>query len=384
MDDRHQEAKAELAQRLAHGFEWPPLRFRPVDSCSPATDVGMEAGMEAAWNGHSERFRFAVQAQLQDTPRQLEAAMDRVLRQRRRGWSPLVLVPYLSEEKLQRLQAREVSGIDLCGNGFVIVPGKLLVMRTGRANRFPNTAAIKKIYNGKSSLIPRLLAIEPLQPSIGAIRDRVQALNDGHEPIALSTVSKVVAELVEQLILARRDDGGVRLRDPEKLLRELARHYDSPTISQRVTGKLSPAPDLASIQRYADDGAVLTGMSSFPLYTSQPLSLPVKLYCRDAAKLTAEMGNHFDTSSRFPNLTLLETDDWGAYFDCQRNPADWYAHPPASENGSFASKYFRAASPLQTWLELTRQETDRDREAAADMHRELLRRLHRQLESTHR
>lgn len=73
------------------------------------------------------------------------------------GLLPMVMAPHLSETKLNGLAARGVSGIDLCGNAVVLAPGEWSFYRSGKPNRFPSTAPIKKVYVGTSSLVGRIL-----------------------------------------------------------------------------------------------------------------------------------------------------------------------------------------------------------------------------------
>ena len=40
--------------------------------------------------------------------------------------NPMIIVPYLNEERLRELERENVSGVDLCGNGVVIVPDKIV------------------------------------------------------------------------------------------------------------------------------------------------------------------------------------------------------------------------------------------------------------------
>jgi len=49
----------------------------------------------------------------------------------------MIVTPYLSPERLNELEERGISGVDLSGNGIVVIPGEMFVRRTGEPNRFP-------------------------------------------------------------------------------------------------------------------------------------------------------------------------------------------------------------------------------------------------------
>ena len=35
-----------------------------------------------------------------------------------------IVTPYLSEQQLRMLESKQVSGVDLCGNGVIVVPNR--------------------------------------------------------------------------------------------------------------------------------------------------------------------------------------------------------------------------------------------------------------------
>ena len=60
-----------------------------------------------------------------------------------------------------KLEAEGVSGIDLCGNGVIVVPDQLLVLRTGFPNRFRWEGTIKNVYRKNSSIVARVFLLVP-------------------------------------------------------------------------------------------------------------------------------------------------------------------------------------------------------------------------------
>ncbi|WP_254053877.1 hypothetical protein [Singulisphaera sp. GP187] len=94
-----------------------------------------------------------IEVQRLSTPKALSEAVERVRRYARPPeFYPLVVVPYLPEARLAEFESAGVSGIDLCGNGVVVVPNELLVYRTGCPNRFRSEDEIKNVFRGNSSL----------------------------------------------------------------------------------------------------------------------------------------------------------------------------------------------------------------------------------------
>ena len=147
---------------------------------------------------------------------------------------PLVIVPYLGPKALERLIAAGVSGLDLCGNGVINVPGQWFVFRTGEKNRFPSSLPIKNIYRGASSIVARVFLLRPNYQSVNEVRDEILKRKGD---VSLSTVSKVLKALQEDLIISRNDE--IRLLQPERLLEQLQNSYRRPWTKPRLQGKIN-------------------------------------------------------------------------------------------------------------------------------------------------
>jgi hypothetical protein len=111
------------------------------------------------------------------------------------GSGPLLFLPFLSDRQLQELEREEISGIDLCGNGVVIVPYLFAVFRSGAKNRFPSSAPIKNIYRRKSSMVGRVFLIRSTYESVQEIFVEINRRNMfmrrwDSKPMSFSTVSK--------------------------------------------------------------------------------------------------------------------------------------------------------------------------------------------------
>lgn len=290
------------------------------------------------------------------TPKIFNAALNDVtLVARREELHPLLIVPYLSEDRLSDLEQNSISGIDLCGNGIVVVPDKLLVFRSGAPNRFSTSLPIKNIYRKSSSLVARIFLGCAAYKSVGDIHEEI--LQRGGS-VSLATVSRVLRVLEDELIIGRQD-GEIRLLQVEKLLNNLVANFQPPEVKRTFTGQISlPKPQImAALNEAADQQNVriaLSGAGSAGHYAVMAKEETLSIYCTAYDKLLPRLPAVSD--SFFPNLELQQTTDETAYFDIR------------NQNG------YPWASPIQTYLELMAGEK-RDRESAEQVRTRLLREL---------
>ena len=155
MEIRKQITEAEILARLRRGdFGLPPLEVEKVEVLGASRDTGVDALITFGWQ--KKRYRFGAEVRRLWTPKTVSQAADQIERTAAsQRLSPLVIVPYLDQERLRELEARGVSGIDLCGNGIVVVPGELLVFRTGSPNLYRWEGRIKNVYRGASAMVAR-------------------------------------------------------------------------------------------------------------------------------------------------------------------------------------------------------------------------------------
>ena len=152
-----------------------------------------------------------------------------------------MFLPFLSEQQLQELEQEQISGIDLCGNGVVVVPGLFAIFRSGEKNRFSSSAPIKNIYRRNSSMVARVFLSCPGYETVQEIRAEINRRNMlverwNKSPMSLSTVSKSLKTLEEDLIVERK--GMIRLLQPDKLLEKLSQNYVPPNIKDRTRIKV--------------------------------------------------------------------------------------------------------------------------------------------------
>ena len=335
------------------------LRFSPCAISSEASNGIVSAGIIDAVirvEYGERRYRFAVQCDRLGTPKVLSRMIAQALRYARPPeYYPLVVVPYLSDERLAELETAGVSGIDLCGNGVVVVPNELLVYRTGMPNPFRSEATIKNVFRGNSSLVARAFLLVPEYASVQEARREIERRGGS---VALGTVSKVCKSLESALVIENSRSEGtaarrLRLLQPDKLLDLLTANYVAPVVTGVVRGKTRLSPE--SLRRALSAGAagsklIQTGFGSVGAYAVMARETMQYFYCNDLSTAVPALGDAFEPTDRFANITLSETRDDRVYFDGRPG---------------------LVASPVQVYLELATGDK-RSQETAEQLRRAIL------------
>jgi len=345
--------EVDIESRLKRGeVEFPPLKLTWEKARSKETSTEIDGAVRVTWQ--KKTFRFAVECKRLSNPKTLREAFAQARRNiGKENLLPLVVVPYLSERSIDELESERVSGIDLCGNGIVTVPGELFVRRTGAINRFQTEGVIKNVYRNSSSVVARLFLA---QPEFDSVQDALSELVRRGGRVTLPTVSKVCKGMENDLILERKrggkteQDRGTKLRliQPEKLLERLAENYTLPNVATRLTGKLigiESAQTRELLRGWADktkNQIAITGTSSVGAYAVMAREGVQEFYCTDVAAAVRLLGDRFQPTDRFATIRLLETRDEEVYFDRRDD---------------------LIASPVQTFLELSTGDK-RDKETA--------------------
>jgi DNA-binding transcriptional ArsR family regulator len=321
--------------------------------------AGWDAVVVASWR--SQQAKFVVECKALSTPKGFDDAVRKCQDSSPpSGVLPMLLMPYLRESQLQALETKGISGVDLCGNGIVVAPGRFTVFRTGAENQFSTYSPIKNVYRKNSSMVGRVFLATPFFESVQQIREAVNARNLlltrwRRTPMGLSTVSKALKVLEEDLIVDRQM--GVRLVGPDKLLEALVDNFVRPSKEPRI--QLKVPGDRASVMQLLRARAdavslpiVATGLSSVSQYAVMQREDMLSVYCPDIATLRDSLNGK--ETDRFPNVELIESSEQPLFFDARE------------------AEGFLWASPAQAYLELMAGDK-RDQEAAEQVRDYLLR-----------
>ncbi len=353
--NRKMPTEKEMLDQLRQGkIQLPPLTFNFIgDQLSIGEDIRVDAYVEVKWQRKSARF--AVECKALSTPKFFQNSINYLKSlPLPKNMVPMLFMPFLSERQLKELEREGVSGIDLCGNCVVVSPGTFSVFRSGGKNRFPSSAAIKNIYRKNSSMVGRGFFINPDFPTVQDVRATINKRNLlvscwNKKPMSLSTVSKVLKTMVEDLIITRTET--VRLLQPDKLLEKLRENYMPPAVTQQIRLKI-PENNKSILELLAEQSQqlelpiVASGTSSVSRYAVMQRGDLLTIYCPKVEMLLEKLPG--SQSDRFPNLELLETEDEPVYFGARQEDGFWWA------------------SPLQVYMELMAGDK-RDQETAEQL-----------------
>lgn len=315
-------------------FTFPPAS---LSYFSIPETMELDGGLAVSWFNRTAKFAFEYKSL--STPKALEEATRQVITRLKKPLLPMVIVPYLSGEALDRLENQMVSGLDLCGNGVVIAQGQFWLRQGREPNRFKSSMPLRNIFRGTSSLVARCFLLRESFETLAELRQFAlaqmpESFLAGKDGAILSkgTVSKVVRILEEERIV-ERDKTRVRLLARERLLEQLQSSHrkgdnravlgKSPLTPEEIWAKLAGSQMLyvgtgtASASYYG----LISGLDRQQLYVDS-LSQASELLMLKPTRL-------------FPTVELIEEKSPVPYFNaCNDGPKRW-------------------ASLIQTWLELS-------------------------------
>ena len=351
-----------LEELRAGNVALPPfvLKYLGTERQNRVEDRVTDIFIELSWE--REKIRFAVEIKARFTPKVFQNALNQIKRiDLPKNIFPMLIFPYLGEEQLEQLEKEKVSGIDLCGNGIIVVPEKLLIVRKRcKKTVFRHTALsgifIRKIVSMATRVFfvkSQFKTVKEIHNNINACKLLVEQWNV--KPMSLSTVSKVLSTLEEDLIISRVD--GIRLLQKDTLLDKLAQNYNVlPQAQRRVRLKVSVTGGLLNnlvgkCSVALNLPIVATGKSSVNQYATMQQDDILSVYCPQVDRLLERLGG--SQTERFHNLEIVETETEFFYFDSRKK------------------KKFCWASPVQTYLELITGDK-RDRKTAEQVRRFIL------------
>lgn len=131
----------------------------------------------------------------------------------------VVAAPFVSPRAAEILKREGIGYFDLSGN-CLLVSGALFIERGGQPNAFARKATLRSLFTPAAERVLRTLLDPARRGETWTLRALAQAAYPG---VSLGQVHKVRLRLGAQAYL--QEEGGVRLREPAKLLEEWAKNY---------------------------------------------------------------------------------------------------------------------------------------------------------------
>lgn len=236
---------------------------------------------------------------------------------------PLVIAPYIGVKQAMILADKGISWIDLSGNMSVRVSSRVYIERTGKPNRFPDTAPIKKIFQGASSLVSRALLLKP--EGFSSLYEMVDFINARNAKITLSTVSKVLKSLEEDLLVTKSKKM-IYVTNAERLLERLKESYINST--ERKAGETYRfATDKHDAMFVAFNEMLSIDYVACGFYAAQIKGLAVTekitIFVRsmESVKRAAVRKQiQITPDAEFGNVSITESSDPGVWFNADIKP----------------------------------------------------------------
>jgi hypothetical protein len=213
--------------------------------------------------------------------------------------------------------------IDFSDNMRTKAPS-LYIERTGNLNKFPDTAPIKKIFQGVSSLVSRAILLKP--EGFSSLYEITDFITSRNAKITSSTVSKVLKSL-EQELLVDKSKSLICVKDPEKLLDRLTEGCINSTERKARKAYKFAADEVENIFStfykmgidYAACGfyaAKLKGLAVTNEITIFVKDIEQVRKATEYSKYKVE----FVPDAEFGNLTITKTNDPGVWFNVSKQP----------------------------------------------------------------
>lgn len=325
-----------------------------VRSCSvpDGRDKVPDARIDVSLPQETNVYRFVVESNLRSTPEVVRNAMYQAKSAQQPGEWPLIQVPFLSPDRIEELERGGVSGVDMCGNGIVVVPDRLYVMRTGAPNRYPDTRPLNNPYRGRSAMVARMLLTRPRWESLSELADATEAAGC---KVSMAQTSKTVQALKEDMIVSKSKTA-ITLSNPLSLLDRLGSEWRQLVSPRRQFLRLPPNSEWArALESNPQLQWSLTGEASVKRYTMFAQSGPRRIAVSNLSLALPLVGGVPEKVPNFADVELVETNEPGYYM-----------------GNEIAEDGVRWANKLQTWIELQAGD-GRQRDAAGDLREQLLR-----------
>jgi hypothetical protein len=335
--------KNEIIEKLrTTGAQYAPLTIASIDSGSGREgDLGSDAVIEfGVADGPS--FRALTEIVSAATPKAISqrcAQIKGILpRSGDPALVPLIVAPYVPSKQADILARAGVSWLDLSGNMVIRASDRVYIERTGRPNQFPDTAPIKKVFQGTASLVGRALLLEPT--GFTSLSQMVESIERRGARITVSTVSKVLRSLEEDLLVVK-SSRSISVIEPGRLLDKLAEGWAASRNRSTTVAQGFALEDVDKVLRklcsrlgstYIFSGfyaAQLKGLAVSPEIT---MCVSDMIRFRETIE---SFGSDVCADEEFRNLSVIET----------KSQLPWFNAEMRSES--------RVVDDLQLYLEMT-------------------------------
>jgi hypothetical protein len=340
--------ESEVFDKLEHEKNlYSPLIIFDIERYTSSEDKGIDGFIKVGYFPQIITLLFEIKNRT--APQVIESAIKALLQLRKyeeyKGFAPALIVPYLTEKIVERLKSNNLCGLDMNGNYYIVTP-EFVAIRLDRKNQYKESTYIKNIYSRNSSLVGRFLLRH--NSYYEKVNDIFEGIKQFGGNISLSTVSKVLKGLEEQLIISK-DNKKIKLLQPDKLLISLKENYIAPSVQRTI--KLSLSEDRTKAQSDLDNllekNWIWSGESCTEFYAS---TTPTRT---------------FTVFARGSNIRYYTIDDIERFYNYTI-----FVVPPVDEYVFFDSKDNKA-SKVQTYLELS-QLDKREKEIARDIEKAIL------------
>lgn len=229
---------------------------------------------------------------------------------------PLLVAPYMGKKQTKIMADKGISWMDLSGNMSIKVSNQIYIERTGNKNRFPDTAPIKKIFQGTSSLVSRALLLKP--GGFLSVNEVCNFINAHNANVTLSTVSKVLKSLEEELLITKSENG-ISATRAERLLERLLQGYENST-ERRTRNTYRFA--IENIQQLSPGIVdVCRDYLAFGFYAAQLKGLAVT----DKMTIIVEDVQNFRKRAEQKRVSMIPDEEFGnAIITESKDPGVWF------------------------------------------------------------
>ena len=265
---------------------------------------------------------------------------------------PLVAVPYMGEVGQRLCEEADVCWLDLSGNAHLIAPG-LRVNIEGKPNRFKRAGRPRSVFAPKSARIARCLLIEPDRAFTQRELARATGLDEGF-------TSRIVRQMEEEHLVARDEDGAVKVAGYEVMLDAWREAYDFSKhhiMRGHIAARSSDAILRGLSEQLKRDKLehAATGLAGAWLLDQFAGFRLVVFYVAQIPSAEAKGAMGFHEEKRGENVWLVVPNDEGVF------------------HGASEHEGIRCVHPVQVYLDL-KDHPKRSAEAAKQLRARLLRR----------